>query len=207
MHAHAALAPDYQYGQVKLTPPSPAQKVPGSRTKWLHLTFYILMFVLPIAGLVGMSVFWDDVRGTDSRETFQLSMFALMGAGYLSMFGQMIAALVWIYKSWNAIPDGYRVGADGKHYSPGGAIGMMFIPFFNLYWMFVMPIALCDAIDRINGQNGAPVRAPRGLAIAAAVCQLIPYVNFLIAPLMWFLFMRAADRAKSYLAVSAAPSW
>lgn len=193
------------YGTTPYSPPAsvaPAsRKVPGSRTKWIYLTLYVLMYVLPILAFALLGAFWDDVRDTDARETFRGSMFALMGLGYGCMLGLYVAACVWIYKSWSAIPLAYRYNAQGRPFSPGEAVGYLFIPFYNLYWMFVMPPALCDAIDRVNHESGSPARAPRGLALAAAIVQLVPYANFLFAPIFWFLFMRASDKAKAHMAL------
>ena len=37
---------------------------------------------------------------------------------------------VWLYKMWDAIQDGHARA------TPGQAVGFIFIPFFNLYWIF-----------------------------------------------------------------------
>ncbi len=42
-----------------------------------------------------------------------------------------IAFYVLMYKAWASIQDGYTKTTPGK------AVGFSFIPFFNIYWMFV----------------------------------------------------------------------
>lgn len=42
----------------------------------------------------------------------------------------VVIAFVLLYKAWKAIQDGYA------RTSPGKAVGFLFIPFFNLYWVF-----------------------------------------------------------------------
>ena len=60
-------------------------------------------------------------------------------------------------------------------------------------------VALCTALDYSLAGTGSMARAPKGLAIAAAVTQVIPYVNLGIAPFMWMLFMFSADATKKEL--------
>src|SRR5688572_19301652 len=42
----------------------------------------------------------------------------------------MIANLVMIYKMWAALPPSHA------RTSPGKAVGLLFVPLFNIYWMF-----------------------------------------------------------------------
>jgi hypothetical protein len=63
--------------------------------------------------------------------------------------------------------------------SAGKAIGFMFIPFFNFYWMFFMYIRLCDRIAEQRQMRGLPPENLRGLAIAACILSLIPYLGIL----------------------------
>jgi hypothetical protein len=63
--------------------------------------------------------------------------------------------------------------------SAGKAIGFMFIPFFNLYWLFFSYIRLCDRIDEARIRAGLPSNNQRGLAITKGILTVIPYVNLL----------------------------
>ncbi|QOV89498.1 GYF domain-containing protein [Humisphaera borealis] len=74
--------------------------------------------------------------------------------------------------------------------SAGKAIGFMFIPFFNLYWLFFANLRLIDRINEERRQAGLPQNAPRGLAMAYCICMVIPYINLLVGflimgPIYW----------------------
>jgi len=64
--------------------------------------------------------------------------------------------------------------------SAGKAIGFMFIPFFNLYWLFVYWMRLCDRINFQLALRGLPPKAPKGLAQGTCICTLIPYAGGLL---------------------------
>lgn len=91
---------------------------------------------------------------------------------------------------------------SGRVITPGQAVGYMFIPFYNLYWIFACNNGLADAVDYALAASGSTERAPRGLITVACVCQVIPYVNMLIAPFVWFFVMLSMDKAKDSLLVA-----
>ena len=86
------------------------------------------------------------------------------------MTQRSVGAFCWlalIYKLWSAIEQG------NVRTTPGKAVGFMFIPFFNLYWMF--QVYWGWAVDYNNycderGING-PKMAP-GLPMAYCICTL-----------------------------------
>jgi hypothetical protein len=68
-----------------------------------------------------------------------------------------------------------------KHddFGAGKAIGFLFIPIYNIYWIFMFWLRL---IDRVNFQlrlRGRRSLIDRGLAIAAIIISFIPYVGLL----------------------------
>jgi len=73
--------------------------------------------------------------------------------------------------------------------SAGKHIGFMFIPFFNLYWMFFAYLRLCDRIAEQRQLRGMDPASLKGLAIGACVVMLIPYVNFLVGIVLWPIFI------------------
>ena len=83
----------------------------------------------------------------------------------------------------------------------GKAIGFMFIPFFNLYWLFVFWLRL---VDRINFQyrlRGHPEAVSRGLAMTTCVLGVIPYVNILVAyPILMSILTAQVQSAANRLA-------
>jgi len=57
---------------------------------------------------------------------------ALEGASILFSIAGLVFGLILIYKMWEAIQ------AGPARTTPGKAVGFLFIPYFNLYWMFVV---------------------------------------------------------------------
>ncbi len=79
--------------------------------------------------------------------------------------------------------------------SAARAIGFAFIPYFNLYWIVFSVARLTDRINLQFRLRGIPDRVPRGLAIAAAVLTVIPYINLLFG--FFFLWPIAIARLQS----------
>jgi hypothetical protein len=68
------------------------------------------------------------------------------------------------YQCWKALPERYRTT------TPGLAVGLLFIPFFNFYWAFITFVRLADGFNSWRDNlPELPVRDVRGLAIAKAV--------------------------------------
>lgn len=111
----------------------------------------------------------------------------------------MLSAMLWIYKSWEFLPKAYRRNAAGREFSPLSAVGLHFVPLYNLYWLFVQNLGYCDAIDSVMIQSGRAARSPRTAATAACILQLVPYLNYLAAPVAWLIYMFQMDHAKAEL--------
>lgn len=89
-----------------------------------------------------------------------------------------IFSIILIAKAWGAIQDGQTA------ISPGKAVGMLFIPFFNFYWVFRAFGAYAGQYNAFIQRNGINVpRLGGALFIVQAVMCVIPYVNFTIAPI------------------------
>ena len=74
---------------------------------------------------------------------------------------------------------------------PGGgkAVGFLFIPFFNLYWQFVVCQRLCVRINEQRALRGLPQNAPTGFAVAVCILNLIPYVGIASLIFVWPVFV------------------
>jgi hypothetical protein len=146
-------------------------------------------------GMIAATTIAMVIAGVSENSTVDAGALAMLVAVPL-FFTYLIATLVWIYKSWEMLPDSMRYTASGTHVSPGQAVGCLFIPFYNLYWYFVCSVGLCSALNMALTGLGSPKRASTGLATAAAIFQVIPYVNILVAPFMWLIFMFNVEEAK-----------
>ncbi len=63
--------------------------------------------------------------------------------------------------------------------SAGKGIGFLFIPFYNLYWVFFTYHRLCERITEQRRLAGLPGGPPTGLAVAMCVVLIIPYVGLI----------------------------
>lgn len=92
----------------------------------------------------------------------------------------------------------------------GKAIGFLFIPLFNAYWLFGFWFSL---VARINFQFrliGQPWAISEGLTSAAVITGVIPFVNFLVSYLILFpIVIGQIQDAINKLAMAkqAVPTW
>lgn len=159
-----------------------------------------------VATLLSLVSAFTIVAVADPSNDAATSVAAVLMMAWLPLSAvYCVAALVWLYKSWEMIPAAFRVTASGKRVSPGAAVGLLFIPGFNVfYWSFVCAGGLCDALNNVLAAYGSPRRAPRGFAIACSVLQIAPYLNLILAPFFWLAWMFMVDAAKAEYARLAA---
>ncbi len=190
--------PGYGPGMNPYGPPAVAAwdgqgPMPGAGMKWVYLSGWIGLFVFfGIAGIAGQLADAHAMSG-DAPGAI---VVVLALAAFASFALVPIGAMVWLYKAWSTVPPAMRFTASGTAVTPGTAVGYCFIPIYNLYWVFVANVGLCEAIDRTFASRGMGPRAPRGLAIAACVGHLVPYCNLLVAPILWTIYMFMTDSAR-----------
>jgi hypothetical protein len=103
------------------------------------------------------------VAGAGDREAMQeLLPFTLLG-GLIGLYAFIVLA-IFVYKMWTVVP------SSAARTTPGKAVGFLFIPIFNLYWMFV---ALWGWAKDWNayaaGADGQLRRTSEGLPLVIAV--------------------------------------
>jgi len=89
----------------------------------------------------------------------------------------MIVHLVFVYKFWKSIQDGR------PRMTPGKAVGFLFIPFFNVYWLFQVYPGFATDYNRYIQEKGIQARPlSQGLLTAMAIFILIsiPVVNWVV---------------------------
>jgi hypothetical protein len=137
---------------------------------------------------IGLIIFASIADGRGER-----SADAAGGVGALLVLSsvmlyvvKIVTRLIWLYASWSWIPAEQRYNASGRRFTPGTAVALLFVPYFNLYWLFVTHLGLCDAVDRYAAFHRLPVRTSRGLMIGACVSEVLPIANILAAPFLWY---------------------
>jgi hypothetical protein len=120
------------------------------------------------------------------------------------LYGQIAAGLVWVYKAWSWVPWDQRYTRHWRSWlTPSQVALMLLIPYFHYYWMFVANVGLCDALDRMRVSYPTSRPAPKGLAIAACVCQLV--IPFPVGSILWLVFMSRIERMTAEMSASMAP--
>lgn len=104
------------------------------------------------------------------------------------VFTLMILPLVVIYKMWASIRDGNHART-----TPGKAIGFLFIPFFNFYWLFQVWGGFPTDYNKYVERHRLNI-PPLGPAIYTAypvliVLSVIPFLNILTAVAALFVFL------------------
>ena len=163
-----------------------AEPLLGPTLRKVKLAAGIAQVVTMIGGL-GLLIAGSAMRG-DEGEVLAVIGIVMLGLWYMLLFAYGIANAIWIYKFWSWIPPEQRHTSMWKKYiSPGMAIGFMFIPYFNIYWMFVVYLGLADIMERMRVQYPCSKGPAKTLAILALV---IPMVFFPAGPFLQYMFAK-----------------
>ncbi len=185
--AHGMPFGYHQPGRLAYAPTAVGTGAPA--LKWVVLGSIAGAILCSIAG----SAITGAAEGNDVGEAIG-GVFMAISMGLFLTYG--VCVFVWIYKSWEMLPAHFRVLRNGQAVTPGSAVGRFFIPLYNLYWYFACSSGLAAALNRALEAHGSPKRASVGLSTAASVFQIIPYLNFLIAPFLWIAYMFNVESAK-----------
>jgi hypothetical protein len=162
---------------------------PHARTMFLVAAvacalFYLGGLVLVFGGFVADASHPDPV--------LIVAGYATMLLGVLLLYVKLGIALYWLHGAWKWVPMEQRAGRDGKRYTPGDVF-MLLVPYYNYYWQFPINLGLCDAMERVRYIARTPTTAKRDTAMWAAICEIIPFANFFVAPFFWASYMRSVD--------------
>ncbi len=130
-------------------------------------------YVGSIAGSFGLVVVLGGLAiGLASRE--REAAFALVGlAVVLAVYGGVVNVMLW-YKAWAALQDGHA------RTTPGKAVGLLFIPFINIYWAFLALWGWATDYNAYVARHS--IRAPRmpeGLFLAYVILCIAAFVPVL----------------------------
>jgi hypothetical protein len=100
-------------------------------------------------------------------------------------------SLMWVYKFWSWLPPEQRHASLWKRYiSPSQATFFMLIPYFGIFWMFVVYLGIADALERMR--VAYPTDKPPAKTIAL-VYIIVPLVFFPAAPLLEYFFCKHVE--------------
>ena len=99
-------------------------------------------------------------------------IFSIVGVAsmVLAMIAFVASIIFWCilhYHLWNVIPKGIA------RTTPGKAVGLMFIPLFNLYWMFVSCLGLSKDLNKTLQQSGIRYQASEELGLTFCILTIL----------------------------------
>nr|MBR9809478.1 DUF4339 domain-containing protein [bacterium] len=137
----------------------------------------------------------DDAQGeTPSPEEMASSINAAIIPGVGLLIGliiitiAMILSYIFVYRAW------YILQPGGARTSPGKAVGFMFIPLFNIYWMFVSFHGWAQDWNRIRNSHSNLTSIPpvsEGLFLAGPICivvSIVPLIGVLASLVYMVIF-------------------
>lgn len=158
-------------------------------TRWI----YLVLVVLTCLGLAGTFGAWTAAALSDHDEILLLAGAVVLVVTILLFFGLVLVGLYWLYRAWSWLPADQRYTPHWRgSIPPAQAALFLLIPYFHYYWMFVVSCGLCDALDRMRVTYPTSQPAPKGVAVAACICQLL--MPLPVGGIMWFVFMTTIER-------------
>jgi hypothetical protein len=147
------------------------------------------LFILVI-GLMGSGVVSSEQL--QGPQLMLLVVLMILGAG--AMISAAIMQYVYLARAWSYL----RFG--NPRTTPGKAVGFLFLPFFNLYWIFVAIYGLAQDWNRITSQFADLQRAPKmseGVFLTFCIGGLVfpP-----LALVMWFIVFSQICQAINFMA-------
>ena len=154
-------------------------------SKKLYLGLIIGAYAAGLACIITGVIMILKAGSDNGREFIVSDQALLVRGGLLFLLGMAFSIIstiigyVLLYKAWQAIQDGK------PRTTPGKAVGFLFIPFFNLYWMFIAYWGWakdCNAYISSKGLSLTPL--PEKLYLAYPIillCGGIPYAGSVAA--------------------------
>ncbi len=147
---------------------------------WIPVSVYLVAQALagkPISRPPWIAGWWGLVM----RDATRL-VLSVLAAPFLTL-----VPLVFVYRIWKSIQ------SFGARTTPGKAVGLLFVPFFNLYWVFVAYWGFARDFNTAAQHHGLPVpRVSQGLALAICILGLlsvIPLFGIFTGFVGWMLFL------------------
>ncbi|MBI2898000.1 MAG: hypothetical protein HYY06_30890 [Deltaproteobacteria bacterium] len=85
-----------------------------------------------------------------------------------------IAHCVMVFKMWAALP------ADQRRTSPGAAVGLLFIPVFNIYWIFNVYVGYATDFNKSAQARGVDKRISWGLLLCQLLLSWVPLLGLIL---------------------------
>jgi hypothetical protein len=181
----------------------PSGSYPFFSIKPASFNLWMWTFIGSFLGIViGFVMFFGALTtnaapGQADTTNAKLILFAIfVGAGVICSLLSQLFFLMNLYRAWSCL----RAGAPRT--TPGSAVGLLFVPFYNFYWVFVAIAGLPKDWNRIVSQYEDLRNAPRmsenvfllyaiGVFVAPlALIMIFPMMSQLCAGINFFAYRR-----------------
>jgi hypothetical protein len=161
-------------------PPFSRKELQGDFKKW-----YITFFFVLVESVLNLVLVLGNISLTQGLYNSVRCVF------FLPSLINMVLTWVLLYKYWEVVQDG------NASTSPAKAIGFMFIPFFNFYWVFRAYWRLSKDINRyITTVRGKVKRqftpSNEKLTLSYAVLFLVSYSYSVMIVLVKFIVTKSS---------------
>jgi hypothetical protein len=165
---------------------------PGAKSSQARTSLPLSRMVGLLAWFMGLATVGATLVGVQSFKAEDAPRWLLLATGISTIVLAIAAAavmLVLFYRMWAAIQDGQA------RTTPGKAIGLLFVPLFNIFWAFQVLPGFATDYNRYAARHS--LRVPRMsralflLYLAVVVCQWIPGIQpaMFVATLLVMLLM------------------
>jgi predicted RNA-binding Zn-ribbon protein involved in translation (DUF1610 family) len=184
---------DNPYG----APMAPLVDTPLVSSTMFSVTYWLGWAVF-IGGMVLMIATNDEEQPNVIGVLMILASMGLLLAAY-------ILSIIKIYQGWKLIQPLRRIDwSESSMPTPGMAVGLLFVPFYNFYWNFVAMHGLAIRANKYMIKAGINSR-PMGEGLAQTYCILtiasaIPCIQYLaLLPnlIIYYVFILDVDRMRS----------
>jgi hypothetical protein len=139
-----------------------------------------MALILP---LIGVGVLYFATTQPHPDPALGIVMLGCFVAGGVCLLLGQIFGMINLYRAWLCL------SRTGGSVSPGMAVGLLFVPFFNFYWIFRAYYGFAQEWNRLTHYYEDTRRGPKmseGLFLAFCICILIfpPLGLILIFPVM-----------------------
>ena len=154
--------------------------------KKLLKPFFLASFAVSVVGTILVSIgyleiFYAVIQGAGSARAPRVpsqppsaGILLLIGVGSLALIYATVVMLILFYRMWASIQDGHA------RTSPGKAVGFLFIPLFNLYWMFQVLWGFSKDYNSYVERNALRVpKLPEGLFLLYNILYFAIWVPIL----------------------------
>lgn len=147
-----------------------------------YVSMQIIGFVLAAVGTGGLIYIID--QGPYGQEAIILAMAIIAIIGALMLTAACIYFFVMLYRVWRfAIAACRSLGLPPAIDTPAKAVGFLFIPFFNLYWVFMAYGKLPGDLNAIARAKQVDASVSEGVGMALAiicVISVVPFINYVV---------------------------